>query len=157
MTTTTLVVCLQMCLLGADNHAYATALKQTVETGKPLLVMVSTQWCGPCQQMKQKTLPRLAERGVLGRVAFAIVDADQEAELAQKITGGGPVPQLVLYRKTPEGWMRRKLIGSQSAEVVEKFIREVLESEQAHHTAPAPAARPAPALLGSRGASAGGG
>jgi len=146
-----------MCLIGADNHAYATALKQTTETGKPLLVMVGTQWCGPCQQMKHKTLPRLAERGVLSRVAFAIVDADQEAELAQKITGGGPVPQLVLYRKTPDGWIRRKLIGSHSAEVVERFIREVLDSDQAHRTGPAPIARPAPALLGSRTATAGGG
>ncbi len=156
MTTTTLVVCLQMCLLGAEGYDYQAAFKQSAETGKPLLVLVSTQWCPPCQQMKHKTLPRLAERGVLARVAFAIVDAEHEAELAQRITGGGPVPQLVLYRRTPQGWVRRTLIGSQSAEAVEKFIRDGLQSEQAN-IGPKPPALPFPTLFGSGAGSSRGG
>ena len=43
-----------------------------------------------------------------------------------KLTGGGPVPQLVMYRKTPNGWLRRKLIGGQSVEAVEEFINEAV-------------------------------
>ena len=70
-------------------------------------------------------------RGVFRRVAFAMVNPDQDAELAEQITGGGPVPQLVMYRKTAKGWMRRKLIGGQSVEDVEAFIKEGLAADAA--------------------------
>ena len=134
MTTLTLAACLPFCLLSANPETYAEAHRLTSQTGKPLVVMVGTEWCGPCQQMK-KTLPQVRERGLLGRVAFATVNADDEAELARKITGGGPVPQLVMFRRTPQGWMRRKLVGGQSLEAVEKFISEGLAQDNAEKAA----------------------
>jgi thioredoxin-like negative regulator of GroEL len=106
----------------ADNYTDAHAV--TMKTGRPMLIMVGTDWCGPCQLMKRTILPQVRQRGLLARVAFAVVNADREQELAEQITGGGPVPQLVMYRKTPKGWLQRKLIGSQTVEAVETFINE---------------------------------
>jgi len=110
--------------VGAET--YAEARHATVETGKPMVVMVGTDWCSPCQTMKKTILPRVRDRGLLRKVAFAIVNPDRESRLAREITGGGPIPQLVMFRKTTDGWVRKKLVGGQSVETVEKFINKGL-------------------------------
>jgi hypothetical protein len=110
----------------ASTESYAEAHRTTMETGRPLVVMVSTDWCPPCQVMKKKILPRVRQGGLLRKVAFAVVNPDRDGELAEEITGGGPVPQLVMFRKTTHGWIRSKLIGGQSVEAVEQFIGEGL-------------------------------
>jgi len=89
-----------------------------------MLVMVSTEWCPACQVMKRRIMPQVRERGLLSRVAFATVNPDQEGELARQLIGSGPIPELVMYRKTPRGWIRRVLIGGQSVEGVEQFINQ---------------------------------
>jgi thioredoxin-like negative regulator of GroEL len=95
-----------------------------MKTGKPMLVMVSTEWCPACQVMKRRIMPQVRERGLLSRVAFATVNPDQEGELSQQLIGRGPIPELVMFRKTPRGWIRRVLVGGQSVETVEQFINE---------------------------------
>ena len=138
MTTMLCATIMQAALLvtGADPTAakaetYAAARRVTVKTGKPMVVMVSTDWCPPCQVMKKTILPRIRERGLLRKVAFAMVNPDREGELADQITGGGPIPQLVMFRKTPKGWVRKKLIGGESVETVEEFIKDGLASDKA--------------------------
>jgi thiol-disulfide isomerase/thioredoxin len=126
MSSLTVALVLHASLLGAGSTSYADAHRETVETGKPLLVMVGTDWCGPCQQMKKSILPQVDKHGVLKQVSFAHVNADKESELARKLTGGGPVPQLVMLRKTDDGWRKCKLIGGQSVDTVEKFIHEAV-------------------------------
>jgi thiol-disulfide isomerase/thioredoxin len=119
-----------------SNENYADARREIAENGTPMIVMVSTDWCGPCQAMKRNVLPKLRERGLFKRVAFAQVNADRDSQLAKELTGGGPVPQLVMYRKTDRGWIRRKLIGGQTVEKVEEFIKEEMAlDEAAHHNA----------------------
>jgi thioredoxin-like negative regulator of GroEL len=124
----------QLTLLASGSDAsasYADAHREMNKTGKPLVVMVGTDWCGPCQTMKRSVLPKVREHGLFRKVSFAIVNADREQKLARQIIGGGPVPQLVLYRRTHQGWFRRKLVGSQSVETVEKFIQEELAQDGA--------------------------
>lgn len=111
--------------LGAgDGESYAEAHRATMKTGKPMLVMVSTEWCPACQVMKRRIMPQIRERGLLARVAFAVVNPDHDGELSQQLIGSGPIPELVMYRKTPRGWIRRVLIGGQSVETVEQFINQ---------------------------------
>lgn len=123
------------------TETYDEAHRVTTETGRPMVVMVGTDWCGPCQTMKKKILPRVREMGLLKKVAFAVVNADRDQDLARKLTGGGPIPQLVMFRKTPQGWMRRKLVGGQSVETVEQFIHEglTLDSQERPAQDPSPA------------------
>jgi len=119
-------------MLGAtDPDSYAAAHRETVETGKPMVVMVGTDWCPPCRTMKKTVLPRVRENGLLCKVAFAVVNADRDRDLAEKLTGGGPIPQLVMFRKTSKGWLRDKLIGGQSVEAVERFIADGLAKDKA--------------------------
>jgi thiol-disulfide isomerase/thioredoxin len=137
MTITLCAALMQTVLLASpatdSGETYAEARRQIAESGTPMVVMVSTDWCGPCQAMKRNVLPKLRERGLFKRVAFAQVNADRDSQLAKELTGGGPVPQLVMYRKTDRGWIRRKLIGGQSVEKVEQFIKEELALDQADH------------------------
>ena len=108
----------------SDGETYTDAHQATMKTGKPMLVMVSTEWCPACQVMKRRIMPQIRERGLLSRVAYATVNPDQDNELAHQLIGSGPIPELVMYRKTPRGWMRRVLIGGQSVETVEQFINQ---------------------------------
>jgi thioredoxin-like negative regulator of GroEL len=113
-----------------------------MKSGRPMLVMVSTDWCAPCQVMKKSVIPQVRQRGLLARVAFAVVNPDRDRELAQQLTGGGPVPQLIMFRKTPQGWVRRKLIGGQSVETVEEFINEAVATDQSQAKDTSPAEKP---------------
>jgi len=112
-----------------DGEDYTEAHQVTAKTGKPMLVMVSTEWCPACQVMKRKVMPQIRERGMLSRVAFATVNPDQEGELSRQLIGNGPIPELVMFRKTPRGWVRRVLVGGQSVEAVEQFINQGIAAD----------------------------
>jgi thioredoxin-like negative regulator of GroEL len=118
----TLNVLLQAAALSAGANDYATAFKQTEETGQPLVVLIGADWCPGCRQMKYTTIPELEKKGGLRNVAFAIVNTDNESALAGKLMRGGSIPQLVMYHKTDSGWKRQQLTGAQSASQVESFI-----------------------------------
>ncbi len=116
---------------GADAETYAKAYQEATASGTPMVVFVSTDWCAPCRQMKKHVLPEVRRRGALSKVAFAKVNPDRERPLAQALIGGGPVPQLLMYRSTRSGWLRRRLIGGQSVGSVEQFIRDGLDLDAA--------------------------
>jgi len=126
----TVVAVMQLALAGGNGETYAEARRATDESGRPMVVMVGATWCGPCQQMKKQVIPKVRERGLFKEVSFATVDADAEAEIAREIIGSGPVPQLVMYRKTQRGWLRRRLVGKQSVEAVEHFIKQGLADDE---------------------------
>ena len=139
MTSMLLAGVLQLAVIGTGVEAtpvaiadggYEEARLATTETGKPLVVMIGTDWCPPCQTMKKTVMPRVREGGLLRKVAFALVNPDREHELAEKLTGGGPIPQLVMFRKKGNGWVRKKLVGGQSVEAVERFIKEGVDGEK---------------------------
>jgi thiol-disulfide isomerase/thioredoxin len=122
-------------VVAAGPETYAEAHHVTIETGKPMVVMVCTDWCMPCQMMKKAILPRVRQRGLLRKVSFAMVNPDHDSDLAEKLTDGGPIPQLVMFRKTADGWNRQKLVGGQSVESVETFINEGLAHDEAEKKA----------------------
>ncbi len=135
MTALTLAAVLHVSLAAAGTESgaesYADAHRATVETGRPMVVMIGADWCGPCRTMKKQTIPQVRKNGLLKKVAFAVVNADHESKLARKLTGGGPIPQLVMFRKTRSGWKRWKLVGGQSVDSVEKFISVGLTMDEA--------------------------
>ena len=146
MTTLTLAVILHASTLiaAADVAApaaetYTEAHRKTDETGQPMVVMVGADWCPACQSMEQNILPQVRKRGILRRVAFAVVNFDRERDLATKLTNGGPIPQLIVFRKTDSGWNRRVLVGGQTVEQVESFIGDATQADAiAKKAAPAP-------------------
>ncbi len=117
--------------LEAEAETYAAAYEAILESGRPMVVMVGTDWWPPCQAMRRQVLPALRRRRWFGRVVFARVNSEREARLARRLTGGGPVPQLVMFRRTPEGWVRRKLVGRHNLETVERFIEQGIALDEA--------------------------
>ncbi len=115
----------------SDRETYAVAYRAIAKSGRPMVVMVGTDWCPPCRAMKGQVLPELRKRRWFRKIVFARVNAESEAGLAKRLTGGGPVPQLVMFRKTEKGWVRRKLIGGQPVEVVERFIEQGIALDEA--------------------------
>ena len=106
----------------ADAHTYADAYKQTIATGKPLVILVGASWCPACQSMKTSIIPSVAEQGGLDNVAFAYVNTDQQSDLAGKLMEGNLIPQLVKFEKTDDGWKQTRLVGAQSVSVVVSFV-----------------------------------
>ncbi len=134
MTSLTLSVAMQLALLGAtaSNEAtYAKAHEATSRTGQPMVILVGAKWCPACVQMKSSVVPQLKARGSFTEVVFAEVDIDRERELGQQLTKGGPIPQLLMYRKTSLGWRLRRIIGGQSVEKVDRFIAEGVALDKA--------------------------
>lgn len=125
-----LVVVLQAAFLTGSAETYSAAYAATAEKGYPLVVVVGASWCPACQEMKSKIIPELKRQGVFRDVAFAQVDLDEESELGAKLTEGGPIPQIVVYRRTTVGWRLRRLIGGHDVRTVEQFIRQGVADEQ---------------------------
>ena len=141
MTSLTLATVLQASILAAtavgsgvsakpvDNYTAARA--KTTKTGQPIVILVGAEWCPACVEMKQKVMPQVRKRGILRRVAFANVNLDNQNKLARQLTDGGPIPQMIMYRKTRKGWLRRALIGGQSPKTVENFIQQGVKLDTA--------------------------
>lgn len=133
MTSLTLATILQLPFLATATETYADAHQKTVETGQPLVVMVGADWCPACQMMEHQVIPVARQRGIFRRVAFALVNVDRDREVGQNLTNGGPIPQLIVFRRTADGWARTQLIGAQTVEQVEQFIStEVAQSDADH-------------------------
>ena len=125
MSSLMLAAMIQVATVGATaDGEYKEAYQASQTSGKPLVVLVGTDWCPGCKQMKGRVLPELGKRGVLRRVAFARIDSDQQSKLARTIMSGGTIPQLILYHKTPRGWKRQQLTGAHSADAVEAFLEK---------------------------------
>lgn len=117
-------VLVQVSFLTMGAETYADAYHTTVETGRPMVVLVGADWCAACRVMEHTVLPQIRERGGLGKVAFAIVNLDQERDLGDQLTNRGPIPQLLLFRKAEDGWKLRRLVGRQTVETVTSFIEQ---------------------------------
>jgi len=135
VTTLTATLLLQVSILAAPPQTYANAHKAAMESGEPLLVLVGANWCPGCVTMKTSVVPELQRRGSLKGVQFAQVDIDRQRSTARELSNAGVIPQLILFRKTADGWRKWEVTGAQSPEAVEEFIRN---GETAEKTAATP-------------------
>jgi thiol-disulfide isomerase/thioredoxin len=103
---------------------YKTAFSRAQKGDKPLLVLVTAQWCPPCQVMKKTTIPQLVQKNAFKHCHFASVDFDEQNDVAMQLTGGRGVPQLVMYEKRDGKWVRRYIAGYKTANVVEAFMAQ---------------------------------
>lgn len=112
MTTLLLAAILHTQATTLPNNDYANAHKQSLSSGRPLVVLLGADWCPGCVQMKNSIMPRVAKAGGLANVEFAYVDMDRQPKLAARLTRGGAIPQLIRYEKTKKGWKRDLLVGA---------------------------------------------
>lgn len=115
---------LQASIMATGAADYADARRETTETGRPMVILVGADWCPACVTMKNEIVPKAEKRGLLKKVVYTVVNLDHQKELGRQLVENGPIPQMIMYRKTDKGWLRRKLIGQQSVENIEAFINE---------------------------------
>ena len=113
----------QISLLGASPLSYEQAYKENEQSGKPLVVLIGAEWCPACKVMKNATMPQVAKDGVFHDVAFTVVDADKQPQVAKEMLSSGGIPQLVMFHRTADGWRHERLIGAQSPSAVVNFLR----------------------------------
>lgn len=103
---------------------YKTAYERAQKGDRPLLVLVTADWCPPCQRMKTTTIPELLTREAFKDFHYATVDYDREAELAQQLIGNRGVPQLLMFEKKEGKWVRRYMTGYKTADTVQAFMAQ---------------------------------
>lgn len=130
MSSLSFLAILQASVIAMGEKTYAEAHSETTRTGRPMVVLVSADWCPACVAMKKQVIPQVTKRGLLKKVVYAVVNLDRERVLGRQLTGGGPIPQLIMFRKTTGGWKRRKLIGGQGVGTVENFIGEGIKLDE---------------------------
>lgn len=124
-------------LIGSNDKNpldYRTAYEKASNGDKPLLVLVTAEWCAPCKTMKSTTIPQLIRKDAFRDFHYATVDLDKEEDLARKLIGNRGVPQLIVYEKKDNRWQRRYLRGIQTAATVEKFISSGIKTRTASKT-----------------------
>lgn len=108
----------------APAKSYKEAYRDAQAGDKPLLILVSATWCPPCQVMKQTTIPQLMEKDAFKDFHYATVDLDKEEELARQLIGNRGLPQLIMFEKNDDKWVRRYLKGIQTVATVEAFVAQ---------------------------------
>ena len=89
---------------GNEPTDYRTAYQKAKRGDKPLLVLVTADWCPPCQTMKNTTIPRLLSKDAFKGFHYATVDLDAEEILARKLIGNRGVPQLIVFQQNKGRW-----------------------------------------------------
>lgn len=94
------------------------------EGGKPMLIMVTADWCPACQKLKSGPIASMIRQGKLNAVSFTIIDVDRQPAMARKLMKTGVVPQLILFKHRDGKIQRRQLIGGQPASRITELIEQ---------------------------------
>jgi thiol-disulfide isomerase/thioredoxin len=111
-----------------DN--YAEARKESMKTGKPLLVFLTAPtWCTYCKTAKKTIIDPMVEANEFDRCILVVVDVDDEPALFEKIKKQTKpeIPQLVGYgnveQKTEANF--GYLVGEMTKNKVRNLIRKI--------------------------------
>lgn len=104
------------------ESTYNAAWHRSMDSGRPLVVLLGADWCPACVQLKKSVIPRVAKAGALDGVEFAYVDVDRQPELAGRLAQANAIPQMIRFEKTEEGWRRDLLTGAHSVKKVTSFV-----------------------------------
>ncbi|NMC21011.1 MAG: thioredoxin family protein [Thermogutta sp.] len=106
--------------------SYKDAYRRAQEEHLPLVVFVGAEWCPACRKMEETVIPSLPKSPILRNGVFARVDYDQDTKLARAITGGGALPQVVIFPPQGSGGKLRRVIGAQPVERLFRFLQDGL-------------------------------
>ncbi|MEZ5300595.1 MAG: thioredoxin family protein [Verrucomicrobiales bacterium] len=108
------------------EHSYDKALKKAQEEGKPVIVIFSASWCGPCQAMKKNVYPSSEVQPFHDKFVWAYLDVDEKKnkKVAEKFGVSG-IPHLAILDK--DGKEIDKQVGSSAAAAFAKRLEKAAE------------------------------
>lgn len=149
MTSLVLTATLQAVLLAAPEQDYSAAYQKSLDSGRPLVVLLGADWCPACLTMKNSILPQVTQQGALKDVEFTYVDIDRQSKLAELLARARSIPQLIRFERRPSGWVSGMLLGAQSPEKVTLFVKGEAPEAAPSETPLAPANNQPPTIVGS--------
>ncbi|MEN6494834.1 MAG: thioredoxin family protein [Thermoguttaceae bacterium] len=123
MASLVLTAALQAALLVVPETDYSAAYQKSVDTGRPLVVLLGADWCPACMTMKNSVIPAVTQQGGLKEVEFTYVDVDRQSKLANLLSRAQAIPQLIRFERKPTGWVSGMLLGAQTPEQVTSFVK----------------------------------
>ena len=110
-----------------DKVSLDEALARSEQTGKPVLVMATADWCGPCQSLKRGALSDPEVSAWIGEHAIAVYadftdGTTEEAQRAGRLLGIEAYPTLVLLR---DGEVVGRRVGVLPADELLGWLRSV--------------------------------
>lgn len=113
---------------------YSTALKKAEKEGKPLLVVFSAVWCGPCQANKKDVYPSEAVKPYHDKFVWVYLDTDEQrnAKIAQEFGVTG-IPHIQFLDK--DGKSIGKTIGGTTPEGFAKTLAGILKNAESGQAA----------------------
>lgn len=108
------------------SKRYRAAVAEAKKTGKPLILVFSATWCGPCQQMKNQVYPSDAVKPLHDKFVWAYLDVDDKdnKKVAEQY-GVKPIPHIEIV--DAEGKSLAKQIGGLAPEAFAKKLTEVAD------------------------------
>jgi len=126
----TIITALHVALLTTTASEYQQAYNRAESAGRPFLVLVTAKEHAESQTMKDETLPRLRDQGLLEQVVFAHVDTNAKPALARELLRGRQVPQLVLFTPWGKLWRRTELQGARAEGEIAGFLQHEIAKGQ---------------------------
>jgi len=94
--------------------------KDVINTGYPIVLMISANWCAPCRTLKP--LLKKIEEQYTGKVKFYAIDSDECIELCGTLNITG-IPTLLFIVGSK---LAGRLVGVSSEEKIKEHIEEII-------------------------------
>jgi YD repeat-containing protein len=137
-----------------NEGQYGQAIQKAAADGKPVVIKVGTDWCGPCNRMKAETLTDAGvQKNMKDNAVFLDVNAERAEALAQSLgVNSYPTTIIAAVEKNQQGQLQLKKVteasGYMDANTFNGFLNKGLPAadrvmDANGFTGPKPTERPA--------------